>query len=266
MCLAMAATCLAVALPCRVAQATTYYVANDGSDESGQGTELAPWRTLAHATAQMSAGDTLLLRRGDIWRETLTVPVSGTAQQDTVFGAYGTGDNPKIVRTDYYSNFWLHSFVVNGGFEVFTDGSPDTVHYWSLATDEGPANGSYVDIVSSPHNRGSYAAKLHRDGYNARLWQTLELEPSTEYFIEFWGFKDSANVGNGKVLVKDGTNNRCLTSAGWSSCTGSPTWDALDISQVASSFESGHRISAWFTTLGDSQGPLDFQIRFQNYD
>lgn len=46
-----------------IAQAATYYVATTGSD-SNPGTSSQPWRTVAHATSKMVAGDTTYVRGG----------------------------------------------------------------------------------------------------------------------------------------------------------------------------------------------------------
>lgn len=81
-----------------VAGATSYYVdATNGNDtRSGTSPSLA-WRTLNRvSSATLNPGDSVFLKRGEVWRERLWITRSGTAASPIVFGAYGTGANPVI--------------------------------------------------------------------------------------------------------------------------------------------------------------------------
>jgi hypothetical protein len=82
---------------------TTYYVSsslgNDGNSGTASGT---PWQTLAHVNAQtFLPGDSILLRRGDVWNESLVPPSSGAPGNPISFDAYGTGAPPNL--TGYYA-------------------------------------------------------------------------------------------------------------------------------------------------------------------
>lgn len=69
---------------------TAFYVSASGKD-NWAGTLAKPWRTIAKANAaSLAAGDSVLLRRGDVWHEMLR-PASGVT-----YGAYGEGDNPLL--------------------------------------------------------------------------------------------------------------------------------------------------------------------------
>lgn len=78
---------LTAAMPARAAACTTWYVSPDGSDQ-GDGTETAPFQTLAKAVRMMEPGDICYLREGT-YRETLK-PKSNTS-----FLAY-PGEHPVI--------------------------------------------------------------------------------------------------------------------------------------------------------------------------
>jgi len=85
----------------------TYYVdytaGNDGF--SGLTPDLA-WKTIAKVNAaSLSPGDSVLFKRGETWREQLTVPSSGSAGSPITFGAYGTGDDPKIYGSTQVSGW-----------------------------------------------------------------------------------------------------------------------------------------------------------------
>ena len=57
--------CILVIPTSLAAGGTTYYVSPTGSDDDGDGTEAAPWQTLEHAAAQVTAaGDTIFLMAG----------------------------------------------------------------------------------------------------------------------------------------------------------------------------------------------------------
>src|SRR5437588_10058660 len=78
--------------------ATTYYVdAVYGNDAYNGISTSTAWKTLAKVNFRsFLAGDQILLRRGQTWRETLNVTSSGTATSRITYGAYGTGINPVL--------------------------------------------------------------------------------------------------------------------------------------------------------------------------
>jgi hypothetical protein len=77
--------------------ATTYYVSSSAGSDANAGTEAAPWRTLAKINASTFApGDVILLKRGDVWQESLVPPSSGGSGSPIVFDAYGSGAPPTI--------------------------------------------------------------------------------------------------------------------------------------------------------------------------
>ena len=71
--------------------AYTYYVATSNGNDSrtpAQARVLStPWKTIQKAATNMVAGDTCQIRVGT-YRETVTVPVSGTALAPITFQAY----------------------------------------------------------------------------------------------------------------------------------------------------------------------------------
>ena len=81
----------------------TYYVASAGSDSADGLTPATAWETLAKVNSlTLTPGTSILFSRGDSWIGTvsLVVPTSGTALNYNYFGAYGTGANPIISRSD----------------------------------------------------------------------------------------------------------------------------------------------------------------------
>ena len=80
------------------AWSATYYVdATNGNDSNNGLSESTVWKTIAKVNASsFNPGDQILFRRGQTWREQLTVPSSGSAGNPITFGAYGSGAKPII--------------------------------------------------------------------------------------------------------------------------------------------------------------------------
>jgi len=80
----------------------TYYVsATDGSDGDSGLTEALAWATISKVNGStFAAGDIVCFKCGDVWRETLLMPSSGTSGAYIKFSKYGTGVNPKILGSN----------------------------------------------------------------------------------------------------------------------------------------------------------------------
>ncbi len=88
------------------AWAVTYYVDQTGGSDlkNGQSTDNA-WKTIDKVNnSTFYSGDSILLKRGEIWREQLTPPSSGNAGMPITFGAYGNGDAPILYGLDFISS------------------------------------------------------------------------------------------------------------------------------------------------------------------
>jgi len=76
-----------------------YYVSfSSGNDDNTGTSPQGAWETVNKVnSSSFSPGDKIVFKKGDIWRETLTIPSSGTAGNHITFGSYGSGDKPKIL-------------------------------------------------------------------------------------------------------------------------------------------------------------------------
>ena len=105
----------------------TYYVDATSGSDAAAGTEAAPWQTISKVVSTtLVAGDTVLFKRGEVWREQLVPDESGTQVNPITFGAYGNGAKPKIL-----------------GSQLTTT--------WA-ADDPGDCTGCYSVTASSPIN------------------------------------------------------------------------------------------------------------------
>lgn len=80
----------------------TYYVDSIGGSDSNKGTSSSTaWRTIAKVNSgNFTAGDHIVFKRGDTWRELLSPSSSGEAGNPIVFDAYGSGATPIISGAD----------------------------------------------------------------------------------------------------------------------------------------------------------------------
>lgn len=90
-----------------IAWSSIYYVdATNGNDSNNGTSQPTPWRTIAKVTASsFNAGDQILLKSGQIWREMLVVPSSGAPGNPITFGAYGAGASPIITGYNVFVGF-----------------------------------------------------------------------------------------------------------------------------------------------------------------
>ncbi len=164
---------------------TTYYVAEDGDDNADGLTPETAWQTLDHVSNQTFApGDSVLFKRGDTWRETLYIISSGTSDAWITFGAYGTGNKPRILGseqatgwTQVATNIWRSSTPLNnpyqGGYsygEVYFE-ELDGSYSWG---EQQTYNASYANMtqeydwswnadriyIYSPSNPGTHYASV----------------------------------------------------------------------------------------------------------
>lgn len=234
-------------------QAATYYVDASRPDNSGDGQSTATaWKSIDKVNkATFQPGDNILFKRGQIWREQLTVPSSGTSGNPITFGAYGTGANPKIYRTDTYSGWWEHSLMLNGGMEYVFAGNPnDDFNDWSK---QNEGNGTSIKADTTVKNSGNTSAKLTSTGNGqafgatsyAALIKYATVSANTDYF-----FRVSGRVGilgdNALLLsIKDNGTNKYLDSNGnWqtNSTTVAMSWNGTTPStwvQKAITFKPG---------------------------
>lgn len=82
------------------APGAAYHVDNRGAcDNNGPGAQSLPWCDFTPANARtFGPGDRLLLARGAVWNQQLSLRGAGTAADPVVLAAYGTGPRPHIRR------------------------------------------------------------------------------------------------------------------------------------------------------------------------
>lgn len=80
------------------ANAETYYVRNGGSDAAAGTSDATAWGSMSKVNSTtFQPGDSILFRRGDVFRGSISQSESGTSSNWIVYGAYGTGHKPLIL-------------------------------------------------------------------------------------------------------------------------------------------------------------------------
>jgi len=115
--------------------ATTYYVdATTGNDNNSGTSPATAWKTIAKVNnSYFNPGDSILFKKGEIWRERLSPPSSGSNGNPITFGAYGSGNKPIINGADLItiwsvedSNKWSASCPTEPKLNVFFNGKKGT--------------------------------------------------------------------------------------------------------------------------------------------
>ena len=201
--------------------AITYYVSVSGNDAANGLTESTAWKTISKINGgTFSPGDSILFRMGDVWRETLTVPSSGSSGSYIVFTSYGTGAKPRILGStkaiswsDQGSNVWKSATSVfdpyAGGFstEIFFEeidgsvtwgvhktntGSLVAEHDWTWAS-----NNVYVYSASDPGSKyTSVEVPQREDGIFLNSKQYIEINGIDIFYQTINGVVETYRTGN----------------------------------------------------------------------
>lgn len=103
--------------------AATYYVSrSDGNDQNctglastpyTSGTQVAcPWQSIAKLNVtSFEPGDSVLFKKGDLWREEFIMPSAGVEGNPITYASYGEGDKPKIYGSYQPATWELESVV-----------------------------------------------------------------------------------------------------------------------------------------------------------
>lgn len=239
----------------------TYFVdATNGSDLNDGLSSSAAWKTIAKVNSStFSAGDNILFKKGEVWREQLTVPNSGAAGSPITFGAYGSGSNPIIKRTNLFNAWTEYSFMQDGSMEQYAVGTPND-NWGSFSESPGPFGTASVKADTTIFHGGNASAKLTAAGdgtafgsgdYAALTPYVSGIQNNTAYHLSVWGrvgvTGDNALVlrvtdtDNGKYLDANGNwqSSNVTIAANWN---GAPvdTWVKKEISFVSAATGSGN--------------------------
>ena len=116
--------------------ATTYYfsssLGNDSYTSTQARSQATPWKSISKLNSIFStlvAGDSILLKRGDVFYGGIVVTRSGSSTNSIVIDAYGSGNKPVISGFSTLSSW---AAVGNGVYQATTAGISDNVNMVTL--------------------------------------------------------------------------------------------------------------------------------------
>jgi len=152
--------------------------AANGNDSFNGTSSSTAWKTIAKVeSVSFNPGDTILFRRGEIWRDRLDVTRSGAPGNPITFGAYGTGDKPLILGseevidgpwTNQGNNLWRKSMDHQTKivfFDMTHDGIGAGMGYWRDPQSYPPdskyewySTSSYLEVYSEGNPASFYSS------------------------------------------------------------------------------------------------------------
>lgn len=162
---------LAVLLLSRSLDAATYYVDATGGNDSNAGSIASPWQTVAKVNASTFApNDFILFKRGELWRETLTIPSSGTAGNPITFGDYGTGTKPTLYGSSTVPAPATPGWTLSSG----------SIYYTTWTTASNNVFQSNTPLLKKDSTGAMTAGTFFADTGASRLyvWTTTGADPS----------------------------------------------------------------------------------------
>jgi parallel beta-helix repeat protein len=238
------------------ASATTYYVDPTIGDDNRSGTATSlgansagPWRTLGRAsTAALAAGDSVLLKCGQIWHESLEFQSSGTATLPIKVGSYPTNcSNPPII--DGSTNIPEHSWTRHSGNIFKTSLSLNEVPNGDFRTalngwrSWSSSNTAALSLLNTCPSTGSGCARFYSGSSTSG---NLAISPRFSIQNVTYNLRFKLKAATGKTILATVRRDA------------SP-WDAIGFSQVISGTGGWTEHSFSFQSKAEiSNARLDF--------
>lgn len=204
---------------------TDYFVDQTDGVDGGAGTsELTPWKTVAKVNGEtFSAGDRIKWKNGELWREEVVVPNSGSSGSPITLEDYGIGAKAAFSGADIITTWTPHlvNLVTNGDFVDWADATvPDGwtkegTHNGSNYVEEVPADKLHI-VSSGTHtgiNNGSIAVSLNWYHYSVKV----DTATSGSFRIKLAGNKiyfSTAATHTGMFQCGDGDNRFMILNDG----------------------------------------------------
>ncbi len=250
---------LLLVLTLKLANAATYYVdASVGNDSwsgnlpspTGSPATNGPWQSLAKVSAKvLTPGDSVLLKCGGIWNETLALKGSGTASNPISIGAYPNACANKPVisgATLIPAHNWIRDsgniYKITSAIDLITNSTFENgLGNW---TTYSPANNAVMSLSSScalaNNNCMSYTAG---SGKSILISNNFPLQGKQSYAVAF-ALKFPAGVAIRAILRR-----------------GSPPWNAVGFDTSITGTGAWQTFTLPFTaTASLSDARLDFEV------
>ena len=209
--------------PATATDGATYYIAPNGND-SGNGSQSAPWRTVQKAANTVNAGDTVVLMDGTYTEGSVNFSRSGTAGKPIVFTAQNKWKAVIASNSGCQPGFSIYASYITVKDLAFSVAGNACTTYTSANVHIRAWN----TVVPSPSNPTSGTVGFHADGLKLTSGRARSegLKSNQDYTIienseadnalEIFGSKDSIirnNLVNGQdqsgvsIFAKGGVRN-----------------------------------------------------------
>lgn len=197
-----------------------YYVDSVSGDDSNNGTSIStPWKTIDKVNdTTFSAGDQIFFKRGSTFRGGIVPSNDGDASGYITYGAYGTGDKPKLLGsedlahaylwTNPSGNIWEMSIYAGDGTEYVTNGDFDTdISGWSMYANPPAAASGWRDTSEYYASPASLRVDCSDNGSIITDLQLMcsgpfTIESGKKYKLSFYA-KGTSAFQNQVVLQKN---------------------------------------------------------------
>ena len=100
-----------------------YFVDTAGSDSNDGHSPTTAFKTIAKVnTLKLKPGESVMFKRGEVWRESLVTPAAGAPGLPIVFGAYGTGPRPVFTGADLVTGWSVEVVTIGRAGGNITEG------------------------------------------------------------------------------------------------------------------------------------------------
>lgn len=172
----------------------TYYVDPAGSDAADGTTAATAWKTLAKVNAAtLTPGQSVGLKAGGIWRETLIPGQGGTSAAPIRFGSYGTGSAPVIAASDTLTWTQGSGAAAQESGGLFVSGMETaSLSDWTVYATDIPVAQSTAFVA-----HGTYSAAIGpgvASGNRGYLGHTFTPAIDTSYYFRFYFYYPSGSL------------------------------------------------------------------------
>ncbi len=209
-------------------QAAEYFLAPDGND-SGTGSQSAPWKTFSQAAQKLRAGDTLTVADGDYpVSGAINVP-NGMVDNRIVIRAQNVGGAALIGRgTQEQAGIWMGNHTTMAGFVMrdlrwpyngqSTPGSVNMVGVQGVLLEDLDISGGEVGVMGSGDARNNTIRRVHVHHCGIAPGESVRQAAGGGFW--FYSFHDS--------LIEDceSSYNEDLTPTEMSRADGFSTWQS----------------------------------------
>lgn len=180
-------TILLVVLYGGVFSQTTYYVSSSTGNDANNGTSPStPFKTVLHCTQTvlntggMHGGDQLLFKRGETFpcgsdNVNIDIRTSGSAGNNIIIGAYGTGANPIIDGTIDIPNWQTSGNWTNVSGNIWRLANTQAPHrLWVNGTEWARSPSTNTPTASEPYAVDGSYIYLYSSGNPATTYSTIQ--------------------------------------------------------------------------------------------